>query len=64
VGEDHGRARLTNHEVELIRDLHACGMSYLQIAMKFDVSKATVHKIVKLQRRAMVAVEWKTVGCT
>jgi len=64
VGEDHGRARLTNHEVDLIRQLHDGGMGYQRIADKFGVSKSQVRYIVKLKRRAIVPVSWKTMGCT
>lgn len=61
VGEDHQNARLTNDEVELIRQLNADGMGYGQIAKKFDVSKALVAKICRYERRAECAVAWKPV---
>ena len=39
VGEDNGRAKLTDGEVELIRALHADhGLTYPTLADKFDVS--------------------------
>ena len=63
VGEDHGRARLTNHEVELIRALHAAGMGYKQLAGKFEVGVRTIRDIVHLRKRATAAMGWKTVGC-
>lgn len=61
VGEDHGRARLTNHEVDLIRALHAAGMGYRKLAKKFEVSRTTVADIVKNRRRTTTPVGWKTV---
>jgi hypothetical protein len=30
------RAKLTDHEIDLIRELHESGMSYEQIAKKFE----------------------------
>lgn len=48
VGEDHPRAKLTNHDVELILELREnYKLSYGVIAHKFDVAKDTVVKICK-----------------
>lgn len=61
VGEDHQHARLTDGEVELIRQLHDGGMSYKKIADKFGVGKSTVADIVKCRRRAQYPTGWRTV---
>jgi IS30 family transposase len=61
VGEDHQHARLTDHEVELIRQLHDQGVSYKKLADKFGVGKSTVADIVKFRRRGQFAVGWRTV---
>ena len=60
VGEDHPRAKLTDHEVELIRQLHEeGGLSLREIAEKFEVTKGTVHDIVNYRRRATTVVGWR-----
>ena len=64
VGEDHQNAKLTNDEVELIRSLHAEGMSYKRLAKKFEVSKSLVAAICRFERRAETATNWKTVHVT
>lgn len=61
VGEDHQNAKLTNDEVELVRELHRAGMSYKVLAAKFEVSKSLVAAICRWERRAEVATGWKTV---
>lgn len=44
-GQQHHNAKLTDHEVELIRSLHDEGMGYKLIAKKFEVSPRTVRGI-------------------
>lgn len=61
VGEDHGRARLTNHEVDLIRRLHAEGVRCVDLAEKFETTKSTINDIVKGRRRVGIVVGWRTV---
>lgn len=61
VGEDHQNAKLTDAEVELIRELHADGMSYKVLAKKFDVSKSLIRYIVQFKRRGQVPSSWRTV---
>ena len=36
IGKSHPRAELTDHEIDLIRELHEQGMSYEQIEKKFE----------------------------
>lgn len=62
VGEDHGRARLTNHEVDLIRALYASGMRCVDIAEKFETTKSTINDIVKGRRRVGMVAGWRTLN--
>lgn len=65
VGETHHRARLTDHDVDLIREL--CDpedpnkLTYQAVADKFEISKSTVRDIVKCRRRYQLAEKWKRV---
>lgn len=61
IGEDHQRAKLTNFEVDLIRQLHADGVSYRTLAEKFEVSKRTIAAICRFERRSEAPTNWKTV---
>lgn len=62
VGETHHRARLTDHDVDLIRDLREeYGLTYQEIADKFEISKSTVRDIVKCRRRWQRPETWKRV---
>jgi DNA invertase Pin-like site-specific DNA recombinase len=61
LGEDNGRAKLTDREVELVRALHfQHGMTYAALAEKFEVSKSLIGKICRFQRRAEIAAVWRT----
>lgn len=63
VGEDHQRAKLTNRDVELIRELHAQGWGYQRISQKFEVAKSTVQHILRgRMTRNQVPAGWKTIG--
>lgn len=67
VGETHHRAKLTDQDVDLIRELHDEGLSYREIAVKFEVSKSTVRDIIKCRRRFQFVARWKRVarkGCS
>lgn len=61
IGEDHHNAVLTDAEVELVRQLHSEGMSYRDIAEKFEIGKSTVADICKYRRRGQTASTWKRV---
>jgi hypothetical protein len=66
LGEDHPRAKLTDHEVELIRELAEPSdgsppMSHRMIASKFEISRGTVGDILSCRRRACYAVAWRRV---
>lgn len=61
VGEDHQNAKLTNEEVNRIRELHREGLSYRTLAMKFDVSKGLIARICRYELRVQTVIQWKTV---
>jgi transposase len=61
IGEDHQNAVLTDAEVELVRMLHSEGMSYRDIAAKFEIGKSTVADICKYRRRGQTISAWKRV---
>ena len=51
-GERHPLAKLTDREVEQIREMHDSGEAgYRKIARIFDIHRATVADIVKGRRR-------------
>ncbi len=50
-GQMHWRAKLTDREVELMRQLHEDGMRVTEIAVKFDISKSHVSRITRYLSR-------------
>lgn len=61
IGESHQAARLTDEQVDRIRDLHEeHGLSYLQLAKMYYVSKQTIASICQYQRRAQTPFGFKT----
>ncbi|CAB5162407.1 hypothetical protein UFOVP152_26 [uncultured Caudovirales phage] len=47
---------LTDHEVELVRQVHEMGgITLRELAEKFEVSKSSIHYIVTYQRRPYAA---------
>lgn len=62
IGEEHPNAKLTDAEVEIIRQLHEeDGLSYKSLAEKFEISKGAVAKICRYERRAQYPVKWKEI---
>lgn len=60
IGEHHHRAKLSDADVELIRDIYDEGMvSYATLAKVFQVSKATIYDIVTFRRRATSPAGYK-----
>lgn len=60
LGETHPNAELTDHEVDLMRELREKdSMSYALLAEKFEVPIPTVQKICTYQRRAVTIARWK-----
>jgi len=60
IGEDHPRAVLTNHEVELMLELRSEGYSYAWLAEKFEVAKSTVFGICTGKTRVQHAAAFRT----
>lgn len=62
VGETHHRAKLTDKEVDKIRDLHEDdGLGYRTLARMFSVSKSTIRDICRYDTRAQTAVTWRVI---
>ncbi len=61
VGESHGRAKLSDHEIDLVRQLREDGMPAAEIAEKFEVGKRYVYKVVNFERRASIVAEYRRV---
>lgn len=49
IGEHHPNAKLTDHDAELIRQLHEAGISMRRIGRKFEVSLGTIQRIVNYE---------------
>ncbi len=61
IGESHQGARLSDEQVDRIRDLHEDhGLSYLQLAAMYSVSKQTIASICQYRRRAQTPFGFKT----
>lgn len=62
IGEDHQRAKLTDHEVDTIRELHeGQGYGYRRLAKMFNVHRMTIRDICKYRKRWQIAARVKTV---
>lgn len=66
IGEDHARAKLTNDQVDTIRDeyeAHPPGdpqhVGYRLLAKKWGVSKRTIRDICNYEKRNQWAGRWK-----
>lgn len=52
AGESHPNARLTDHEIEVIRTMHAeLGYGYRRLARIFECSRSYVRYVCKFERR-------------
>ena len=52
VGRDHHRAKLTDEQVDEIRDLHESGeYGYARLAKKYGVHKSTIRGICRYEER-------------
>lgn len=56
VGETHHRAKLTDHDVELIRLLREGGMKVVEIAKKFECTPQNISTIVHYRSRTAVGI--------
>lgn len=61
IGQDHQRAVLSDSEVEVMRQLAEGGMAYSELARMFEVSKYTVGRICRYERRAQTPAGFKRV---
>ena len=51
-GEKHPKAKLTDHDCDLVRQLHdRYGIPYVEMAEKFECGKSTIADIVKYKTR-------------
>lgn len=58
VGESHHRAKLSDEQVDLIRDLHEeYGFGYKKLAHVFKVSRDTIRQICLYMRRNATVTE-------
>ncbi len=55
VGDSHGRAVFSDSEIEAMRQLRESGMSYGEIARKFECTKGYVWKVCSYLARATTA---------
>lgn len=63
VGEDHHNAKLTNEQIDRIRDLHEdYGLSYRQLAAMYGVSKSSIADICQYRRRAQTPFGYKVLN--
>lgn len=61
IGETHGMAKLSDHEIDLVRQLKEEGMPAPEISEKMEISKRYVYKLVNFERRASVVAEYRRV---
>jgi DNA invertase Pin-like site-specific DNA recombinase len=59
VGETHVNAKLTDAQVEQIREANTQGVSYRLLADRFGHSKSAIAKICRYERRNQIPVNWK-----
>ena len=65
IGEDHPAAKLTDREVDLIRELHEeHGAPYGLLMDWFPVSKSTIAMVCRYERRAQTPMHWRAPRAT
>jgi len=64
IGESHPNTKLTDHDVELILALVDEGLSYTEVAEKFEVSKSCIQHIVSGRNRGQWAARMIRVSVT
>jgi len=64
IGEDHPAAKLTDHEVELLLEMHEENIGYRKLAKIFEISPSQVRNICKGRKRCQTAHHWKTLHLT
>ncbi len=63
IGESHHNAKLSDGDVEQLRELHAEGFGYRKLSTIFDCSKSLVRDIIKGRARGQVAEAWRFIPC-
>ena len=62
LGEAHQRAKLSDADVELIRDIYEEGMESMStLAIVFGVSKSQIDNIVNYRKRATTPAGYRTI---
>jgi len=64
IGQYHGRAKLLDHEVELLRAMRDSDPDVWtprRLAEKFEIHVRTVHKLLSYQRRGDTVVRYRAV---
>lgn len=62
IGEDHQNARLTDAQIDQMRDLHEThGVDYEALAAMFGISKWAVGRICRYERRAQTPVGYRRI---
>lgn len=60
IGQGHQFAKLTDEQVDRIRDLHEeHNLSYSQLAAMYQVGKSVIAGICQYRRRAQTPFGWK-----
>lgn len=62
VGESHGRALLSRHDVEIVHELRAQGLSLGRIAKAMEVSKGCIQHILAGRTWQCAVVTWRRVS--
>lgn len=62
IGENHQKAKIPDQDVEWMRQLHEeHGISYPELAEKFEISERMVGCICRYERRNQFAAAFKTI---
>ena len=61
IGEDHPSAKLTDHEVQLMIEMHEEHVGYRRLAKMFEISRSQVRNICKGIKRSQTPHGWRTV---
>lgn len=63
VGESHQHSKLSDKQVDEIRNLHDSGTwGYRRLARLFKTTRATIQHIVTCRRRAQTVMQWRTIN--
>lgn len=65
IGESHHNAKLTDHEVDVVRQLREeHGLTYSSLAEKFEVSVDLIRQICRYKLRCDTPARWRFVEVT